>query len=738
MVLTTPRFAKNHDLATSHRRRGPRRRSTRPLAAAIEALEPRQLMTTITGLVYADTNGNGAQDSGEPGVPGIEVTYDSANNTSTASEGTFTVSGAASSGTHHVGITTPAGWTITQPSSGGTYVNTGSNASLSFGIQFTPGLTASSPSSSEVDLSWSNADSSLRPVIARSSDGGSTWTTLTSTPLSSGTTTYADTDPALIPGTNYEYSLTMVDSSGNPIASATASATVLSSTLTTVHDTPLTISTYGLGAIGAIPWSSWDSASMQTGTTAAGGSVTANDDGTWTYTPPSNWIGNDTLTYTLSNGTTTSAPVAITVAVTDQAPQAGSTWTETINDDPTSATSAAPAITAGTGDWDGIGATAADGGTLTYRLVNADGSAATEDGSGNVATYHGEVSLTSDGTYTYTPEEGFVGVDRFYYVASDGILNSNVATVTVNVNAGVPVIQVPDVDDTAGVGEPFTFSLDGYAASNIDPSKLEILSQPANGSVSLDEDGNFVYTAAANGLASFTFGYGSDVPPSTCLIDVNTGWDYTWGGVGGTIYAVNHGDTLDEPAAGGLLTGVAYSPGGALSVTLLSGPSSGTLALGTNVDDVQDGSFTYTPAADTTGWVYISYEVNAAGGATSPPATAAIDVSDTLPITSEALTSVSTTIGTPLNIDPRTAFVDTENPLDSLTTTIPTGLGPQHGALTFNDDGTLTYTPTAGFTGIDSFTYQINDGVTDSSYGAISQTDSLNSGYSTLYIDVAS
>jgi hypothetical protein len=724
MALTTSLFTKSNDPATPRRRR-PGRRSMRPLAAAIEALEPRRLMTAITGIVYADTNGNGTQDSGESGVPGIEVTYDSANNTSTASDGTFTVSGAAGSGTHYAG--------------GGSYVNTGSDASLSFGIEFTPGLNADAPSASEVDLSWSNGDSSLRAVIQRSSDEGSTWTTLTSTPLSSGTTTYADTDPALSPGATYEYSLTMVDSSGNPIASATAAATTMYSTLTTVHDRTLTISTDTLGSMGAIPWSLWNSASMQTGTTAQGGSVTANDDGTWTYTPPSGWVGNDTLMYTLSNDTTTSSPVPITVAVTDQAPQAGDVWIETVNSNPTDPDNAAPPISAPGGAWEGLGATDGDGDTLTYHLVNADGSAATEDGSGNVSTEHGEVSLSSDGTYTYTytPAEGFVGVDRFYYVANDGLENSNVATVTVNVNGGIPVLTVPDVYDSAGIGEPFTFSLDGGAYQNVDLSQLEILSQPANGTVSLNSDGDFVYTAAGNGLTSFTFGMGPDVPPSTILINVNTDYSFTWGGVGGTIYSVNHGDTLDEEAAGGLLTGVEYPPGGTLSVNLLSGPTSGTLTLGTNIDDVQDGSFSYTPG-DTTGWVYISYDVQSSDGATSPPATAAIYVSDNLPITYQAASFVSTAPGTPLNLDPRTSFVSAETPLDTLTTSIPSGLGPQHGSLTVNDDGTLTYTPTAGFTGIDSFTYQVSDGVTDASFGSISQTDSLNSGYCTIYIDVAS
>ncbi len=36
---------------------------------------------------------------------------------------------------------------------------------------------------------------------------------------------------------------------------------------------------------------------------------------------------------------------------------------------------------------------------------------------------------------------------------------------------------------------------------------------------------------------------------------------------------------------------------------------------------------------------------------------------------------------------------------------------PTHGALTMNQDGTFSYVPTAGFTGVDTFTYTVNDAV---------------------------
>ena len=46
---------------------------------------------------------------------------------------------------------------------------------------------------------------------------------------------------------------------------------------------------------------------------------------------------------------------------------------------------------------------------------------------------HGALTLNPDGAFTYTPVPGFSGEDAFTYTASDGALDSNVATVTITV-----------------------------------------------------------------------------------------------------------------------------------------------------------------------------------------------------------------------------------------------------------------------------------------------------------------
>ena len=59
---------------------------------------------------------------------------------------------------------------------------------------------------------------------------------------------------------------------------------------------------------------------------------------------------------------------------------------------------------------------------------------------------HGSLVLNSDGSFVYTPDEDFIGVDSFTYVANDSIANSNVATVTINIVSSLPSIEITKPD----------------------------------------------------------------------------------------------------------------------------------------------------------------------------------------------------------------------------------------------------------------------------------------------------
>ncbi len=58
---------------------------------------------------------------------------------------------------------------------------------------------------------------------------------------------------------------------------------------------------------------------------------------------------------------------------------------------------------------------------------------------------NGSLSINSDGSFTYTPNVNFSGINSFTYKANDGTVDSNVATVTITVN---PVNDAPVLDNT--------------------------------------------------------------------------------------------------------------------------------------------------------------------------------------------------------------------------------------------------------------------------------------------------
>lgn len=101
----------------------------------------------------------------------------------------------------------------------------------------------------------------------------------------------------------------------------------------------------------------------------------------------------------------------------------------------------------------------ADDGTLTTEEnQSASGTLKAQDPDGGELTFsivdqpaHGSVSLedASSGSYSYTPNQDYVGPDSFTFKANDGEDDSNVATVTITVKAVEPP---PDNDDGGGGG----------------------------------------------------------------------------------------------------------------------------------------------------------------------------------------------------------------------------------------------------------------------------------------------
>ena len=422
----------------------------------------------------------------------------------------------------------------------------------------------------------------------------------------------------------------------------------------------------------------------------ANGTLTLGADGSFEYIPNANFHGSDSFTYSASDGTATSeATVMLTVNAVNDVPEAVND--EYSTDEDTPLTIDAPGVLGNDTD--------ADGDALSVSILNPP--------------QHGTVTLNSDGSFTYTPAADFSGVDGFSYVASDGVASSEVATVTINVNA----IN----DGPVGAGDEYTVDEDAVltvdAAGGVlandtdadgDPLTATLVTGPANGTLTLNADGSFEYAPGADfsGSDSFTYTAGDGTlssEPITVTIAVNPLADAPVAAA--DEYAVNEDETLtvDLP---GVLANDTDADGDPLTATVVTGPANGTLTLNA------DGSFSYTPDADFNGSDSFTY--SASDGTAASEATVTINVAAVNDAPTAAADAYTTDEDTALTVDVAGGVLanDADADGDPLSAVLVTG--PANGTLALNADGSFTYTPTTGFSGTDSFVYKANDGSLES------------------------
>ncbi|MCS6560218.1 Ig-like domain-containing protein, partial [Curtobacterium flaccumfaciens] len=392
--------------------------------------------------------------------------------------------------------------------------------------------------------------------------------------------------------------------------------------------------------------------SVVSNTTPAHGTATVAADGSYTYTPAGGFSGSDTFQYTAkdSSGQTSSSTVTVTVA-----PKG--------SDD-------AYSVHAGTV----LTVNAADG-----VLTNDRGSDLTLTGHGRPS--HGLVKIGPDGSFSYGADKGYSGPDSFTYTAKDG----SGATVTATVRLTVlPTATADAVTATAGSSKT------GNVLDNDLGTGLTVTgnSTPAHGSATVRPDGSYSYTPAAgfSGTDSFTYTVtdgsgGTDTVTVTVQVAPAAQDDTVKVAAGGTA------------TAGTRATGVLGNDSGTgLTVASNTSPSHGALTL-----DKATGTFTYTPAEGYSGPDAFTY--TAVDGSGSPSsATVSITVNPII-----GADTASTDSGTPVTID-----VQANDRGSDLETTIVTG--PSHGTAVVATDGSVEYTPTAGASGNDSFTYTVTDG----------------------------
>ncbi|GAA1870076.1 LamG-like jellyroll fold domain-containing protein [Myceligenerans crystallogenes] len=222
--------------------------------------------------------------------------------------------------------------------------------------------------------------------------------------------------------------------------------------------------------------------------------------------------------------------------------------------------------------------------------TDADGDDLTATGA--VQPAHGDVVLHADGSFTYTPDAGFSGLDTFTYKVSDGAATSSDTTVRITVEeAQQPVNTAPVARDDAWSavgGEPLTLPAPGVLTNDTDADGNVLtatgVTQPANGTVTLAADGSFTYTSDAGFSGKDVFTYRADdgqsrSEPATVTITVRSpavtavagvSLPVTYGTAGSVSVAVSPGTATGE---------VELSDGGELAVRATVADGRGTLVV---------------------------------------------------------------------------------------------------------------------------------------------------------------
>lgn len=243
----------------------------------------------------------------------------------------------------------------------------------------------------------------------------------------------------------------------------------------------------------------------------------------------------------------------------------------------------------------GVLANDSGNGTLTATLVGGPA--------------HGDLILTNNGGFSYTPTNNFMGTDRFTYRCTDGQTTSGVTTVTITVNnsafANNDAYSMP-TNVTLNVAAPGVLANDQGGNA---PLTAVLATGPADGSLTLTNNGGFSYTPGTNFEGQDSFSYLATDGQTTSGVATVTITVIPAPTANNDFYTTQSGATLNVPAPGVLLNDANVN--GNATAILVSNPLHGSLSWG------GDGSFSYQASSNYTGMDSFTYQAADADGTSS-------------------------------------------------------------------------------------------------------------------------
>lgn len=315
-----------------------------------------------------------------------------------------------------------------------------------------------------------------------------------------------------------------------------------------------------------------------------------------------------------------------------------------------------------------------------------------------VNTENGTLEFNSDGSFIYTPNQDYFGIDSFTYEVCSSPTECSEAVVTININ---PVNDAPQTTDNTYESE-YNGSLSGdlnEIVTDVDDIILTFSVQiaPEHGILIIEDDGAFTYTPHIDfyGVDSFSYtvcdgdGLCADGHVDVIVILPNeppVAEDDFYTMDEGAVLIGNVGDNDND----------LYDDN--LTFTTLINALHGTFEL------QMDGEFIYTPHVYFNGQDSIQYRVCNS----SMQCVLAWVYITILPVNDAPIVVDDYVDGVQNNpVNYSVAFNDSDPDGDDLTYQLIEDV--LHGTLVFSDNGSFSYIPDVDFYGEDSFTYEACD-----------------------------
>ncbi|HHY0493566.1 tandem-95 repeat protein [Vibrio parahaemolyticus] len=411
------------------------------------------------------------------------------------------------------------------------------------------------------------------------------------------------------------------------------------------------------------------------------GTVIVNNDGTVTYTPDDNYVGEDTFTYVVtSGGVSESTTVTVNVTPVNDAPVAKDDIATTQED-------TAVTIDVLPNDTD------IDGDTL--RIDSA-----------SVPSDQGTVEIV-DGKLVFTPAENFNGDAEITYTVTDGELTDEAkVSVTVNPVNDAPTIKVDAVESITEDAVSTDTVVATLTVRDTDTSEDQL-------TVSLENNSNGYFVLVGDEVKLTQAGVDAVNNDELNLKDLTISASVS----DGVNPAANDSDSLivnrvnDVPTVENAIADQELSEDFATyTIDLNDAFKDSDSALNFSVSgnsnvlvSIENGIATISPTADWNGSETLTFTATDPSGESISQrvdftvASVADIVADKATVVEDTPTIIKVLGNDTFEGDDKVVSLDTNN-------------GPANGTVSINPDGSVTYTPNDNYHGTDSFTYIVTSG----------------------------